>query len=460
MNLIYNKAHSWSEQRASFWIILGLALIVCVCGFVGGVYIELARGGAVVALASKVIVELRDGQKRFLTSPLFLLSVIGVLFFSVVQGIWAPQPPWPTSERNIALYVGSKAEAVVLAFCMAALMFYQVMSIKIGAEKLILVSNQSNFLVYFLFLMTLSISAFDIGIYYLKISGFEVPTLFSKSHFVVPPLLILSLCFLIRNSLISGWVCKICLFFLVGAVLVGLIYVGESKVAVFIMASLLLYVFRLFDFSFRNLIVISLISLLVVLSLLQVVQNMRWKVSVVPDQISTKYSEIFIGKGVRRQTETGYCLGHVIKIHAQEPFEMSEHFFWVKGLIPRAFWPNKPNLSLGKEYAMKYCSRRTFEIGHHSASITLLGQPIIKGGIWGLVFHVGILLFALAIVETFNANRAALSTTLVVALLPWLIDFDQDFAMYVANAVKFTLVMLILFVPMVLIEHYNGAMRK
>ena len=53
-----------------------------------------------------------------------------------------------------------------------------------------------------------------------------------------------------------------------------------------------------------------------------------------------------------------------------------------------------------------------------------------------------------------------MSTALVVALLTWLIEFDQDFTMYVANAVNFTLVMLILFVPMVLIERYNCVMQR
>ena len=63
-------------------------------------------------------------------------------------------------------------------------------------------------------------------------------------------------------------------------------------------------------------------------------------------------------------------------------------------------------------------------------------------------------------IERLNANRKSLSTALVVALLPWLVDFDQDFTMYVANAVIFTLVMLILFVPMVLIERYNCVMQS
>jgi hypothetical protein len=38
------------------------------------------------------------------------------------------------------------------------------------------------------------------------------------------------------------------------------------------------------------------------------------------------------------------------------------------------------------------------------------------------------------------------------AFLPYLVDFDQDFALYVANAVKFALVMGVLYVPIAVIE--------
>ena len=96
-----------------------IGINVYVCSLTGGVYIELARGGAVIALAFKALVELRNGHKRFLTSPLFLLSVIGV--FSVAQGISVSEEPWPSSDLNFALYVGSQAEPIIWYFIWLAL---------------------------------------------------------------------------------------------------------------------------------------------------------------------------------------------------------------------------------------------------------------------------------------------------------------------------------------------------
>ena len=75
-------------------------------------------------------------------------------------------------------------------------------------------------------------------------------------------------------------------------------------------------------------------------------------------------------------------------------------------------------------------------------TITLLGQPVIQGGGIGLLLHGGILIIALGGVAWLGRKPESLSAVTAVALLPWLIDFDQDFALYVANAVKFFLVML------------------
>ena len=81
---------------------------------------------------------------------------------------------------------------------------------------------------------------------------------------------------------------------------------------------------------------------------------------------------------------------------------------------------------------------------------------MIQGGLIGLILHGGILLLVLSAIEKMNTNRTGLSTAFVVSLLPWLFDFDQDFAMYVANAVKFALVMAFLIAPIALFERYGG----
>ena len=184
-----NSSH-WPKQSLLIWIILGLALIVGIGSLAGGIYIEISRVGAVLALLLLVLFELRDGHKRFLTSPLFLLSTIGILFFSVAQGIWAPEPPWPDTTRNFSLYVGSQAEAIILVFCMVGLVFYQFTSGIVAPSKSPEITELPNYVIFGLFMLALSISIFDVVLYYLKA---DMPPIYAKVHFVVPALLILSL---------------------------------------------------------------------------------------------------------------------------------------------------------------------------------------------------------------------------------------------------------------------------
>ena len=444
----------WTEKISSIWIIFGLALMVGVGSFVGGIYIELARCGAVFALLLQITVELRGRQKRFLTSPLFLLSVIGTTFFSVVQGIWINDKPWPLKNLDFTVFVGSQAEAVILTFCMAALVMYSLSSRDLNFNqpfKATIITKLPNYLILFLFSLAVSISIFNISIYSFKIYQVVIPSFIINLHFIVPPLLVLTLSMLIRSALHQGSIYKIILVLFSMIIIGGLVYTGEGKIAVFILLSLIFYVFRLFDFSIRWLILAGLISLMVVLALFMVLQHTSWK-SPEGGLTGISYSNLLRGKGVLRQTETGYCLGNVLKTHSKEIFNISKQTFWIKGLIPRILWKNKPSLSLGGNYAVNYCSKQPKYLGYHSASITLLGQPLIQGGIIGLILHGGILLLVLAAIERMNTNRTGISTAFVVALLPWLIDFDQDFSMYVANAVKFSSVMIILYVPIVLIE--------
>ena len=170
--------------------------------------------------------------------------------------------------------------------------------------------------------------------------------------------------------------------------------------------------------------------------------------NVVPDIFKVPISKL-----IWRQTDTMYCFKNLVEAHWDEPFSISKQFFWIKAIVPRILWSEKPSLSLGSSYKTKYCEmdvQSTTGINNkkqnygerHSSSITLLGQPIIQGGAIGLLLHMGILIVFLAGATLLTRSPRNLSTVCVTALLPWLIDFDQDFAMYVANAAKFFLTML------------------
>ena len=145
-------------------------------------------------------------------------------------------------------------------------------------------------------------------------------------------------------------------------------------------------------------------------------------------------------KLVWRQAEVLSCFNGVVSKHWDGNFILSNQLFWLKALVPSVIWSKKPRVSRGKDH-YSYCGWEK-SMGPHSFSITLLGQPLIYGGWIGLYLHLGVLIVGLGGITWLGRNRLSLSTLSITALLPWLIAFDQDLTMYIANAAKFFIVML------------------
>jgi hypothetical protein len=147
-----------------------------------------------------------------------------------------------------------------------------------------------------------------------------------------------------------------------------------------------------------------------------------------------------IGKIIYRQSETMYCLEFARRDReAGEDEGQAGPLYFAAGLVPRVVWPDKPSLSQGENYAKAFCG---FDVPNHSASITLLGEPAVRGGKWGML-AAGLVLTALsALVVAAWKRGTPVMAAMALGLTPWLIDFDQHFAMYVANVVKALLAML------------------
>lgn len=149
---------------------------------------------------------------------------------------------------------------------------------------------------------------------------------------------------------------------------------------------------------------------------------------------------IVIKKLLARQAVTAGCFQNVLDRNLPTGRGESPLYF-ASAVVPRVLWPEKPSLSLGYEYGIAYCHLRP-EYLTHSASITLLGQPAERAGWTGLAVAQA-LLFAALLCATALAVRAGPAGPIgLAALLPWLVDFDQSFALYVANAIKMFLWMI------------------
>lgn len=141
------------------------------------------------------------------------------------------------------------------------------------------------------------------------------------------------------------------------------------------------------------------------------------------------------GKYVYRQSETVYCLANVLREDAAGPGKsLSQLGSLAAALVPRTLWPGKPSLSNGGDYALRYCGRE-ISITSHSSSISLVGEPLMFAGPAGAWITLATLLALLAGLSR-HAVRLGPATPAVLAITPWLIDFDQPATLYLAIAGK------------------------
>jgi hypothetical protein len=160
--------------------------------------------------------------------------------------------------------------------------------------------------------------------------------------------------------------------------------------------------------------------------------------------LGQRIGDALVYKIAARQTETVSCFQRVVEGHLGSPGSGTP-FYFLSAVVPRAVWPKKPNLSLGSAYALAYCGYRPQDMpadGSHSLSITLIGQPLMRAGLAGLAVAQIFAIVLLGLVSLGAAGIRVAGPVALAALVPWLVDFDQSFALYVANGAKMFLYML------------------
>ena len=236
-----------------------------------------------------------------------------------------------------------------------------------------------------------------------------------------------------------------------------LIWQQQAKIPFFIIVSIGLYAACVRRISTKHMLAMIIGICVSFVLIMQIAQTLRNPAASIAsnDLPAIKIAvEVIYQKAIWRQVGTGNCLRGVVERHRDNSFPEGDHLFWARALVPRVLWPNKENLSLGSQYAIDYCGSPVNQ--QHSASITLLGQPIIKTGELGLLLHAGILLAGIGVLTSISQRSHGLWTAYVMSLLPWWIDFDQDFALYVAHIVKFSLIMGLILIPIVFITKRNA----
>ena len=218
---------------------------------------------------------------------------------------------------------------------------------------------------------------------------------------------------------------------------VGPMFFGGTKIVVFALAATGFAV-ALERRSVATAVGSVILALLILLSAITVRQaRLNPNLEVFP-----YFREVLASKLVTRQIETIDCLTGVIRKLPTTHEGRSNPFYFFYGLVPRALWPDKPNLSQSGKIVIHYCHPDMAPNLNtdHSASGTLLWEPLAFAGVPGQIVAQALTFLILIVLSRIWINGSSYAAAGVLALTPWTIDFDQHFALYVANLAKAALV--------------------
>lgn len=145
-------------------------------------------------------------------------------------------------------------------------------------------------------------------------------------------------------------------------------------------------------------------------------------------------------------------VAHVLDLTpSQIPFQMGQTYSYLPlALIPRFLWPDKPSASQANRYYQVAYGLNTWrDVDNVSIGVGCLGEAYINfgwPGVFGIMFLIGVVL---GIYErSFVArNSSTLFLAIGIALLPGILNIEQQMAMYLGGVVQTVLLTILVFLP-------------
>lgn len=403
----------------------------------------LSQGVAVAVLVATVLglSRLSGPGRMVLATPLFLLGAVAIVFYGLVPGWGEPffqrygmSPSVQYYRHYLDLYPGGSAERLILRFGATLLTLATFLSRRNGT-MIAPASTQGH----------LS-AALPVGSGLVVVAGLGVALIpqlandqvFWRSMFgVLPALVSFGLMLVVFNIRPGNWrdlllLGGLCAITMIVSVHVGL---GKQPVAILLMVTLVTTI-RLRLPLLRS----TLVGIVGAGVILTAVLPRHTSIGSGATKLLNEVTFMVEYKIWVRQLQTCACFQSALDQHADVQPAQPWHYF-LSALVPRVLWPEKPRVSDGAGYSQRYCGI-PYDMPTHSAAVTLLGEPMIMAGHSGLVASVLVLIAVLGTVSIVLIRGGPLSAAAAAASTPWLIDFDQHYAMYLANVAKFALCML------------------
>lgn len=410
---------------------LRLTAIVCVFAlavipFTGGVA---ARTLCFLGLLIASYEAFRIDRRQVLLSPLFLIATQAVVFYSIVPSLVVFLPDsvkspgmviWPRTA------LGGAAEALILTFSMVLLMLLCVLPLWCRKPVASELSKGLRF-------GAGAFLAVGIGVSVLHYVGRLEFVSNNIINLLQPILSTLIVILAVEAGRHRRLIWAVVVSVLPVSVLMS---VGIAKVPLYLLVGLAWMMLLSRAADGRRLISLTLAVALGLVALTSI-NLARGKLDIGNgiNGVARTMLQSLSGKLFDRQLESMYCLENVVNRDWDKGWHNPVYF--LQALIPRQLWTEKPSLSIGDQIWRNYCA---FDVDavvpSHSGSITLIGEPIMYGGGFGFFVAVIALLVLLMAISLFMVRHPKSGQIFIFSMLPWIVDFDQIFAIYWANIFK------------------------
>lgn len=385
-----------------------------------------------------------------LLSPLFVLGLFALLAYSLVEVLYALIPDWLSHraiDQSIIDYSGSWGEALVLQF-VAFCLLVTAGAVRIshdqvtGQEKLELepywngIAVVAAGVVVVLLICEVSIASFS------KANQFTVVGIGKQLAHSVEPLTAFCFAVLAFVACMRGYAVAWLFLGLIGVYIGVRTAMNLVQMPILIVATAIVFYLISGVRRVRTIASAVLAATLIITAVFYGIAQSRYTWLVEKDVSALQLLKTAASsKGIIRQGRAAACFNKVVS-HLDSTTNQQQPFYFLSAVVPRVLWPEKPVVSRGVEYGERYCGAKAVENNQHYELISLLGEPILMGGVIGLAVAQAFMAICLFAFSLAMVRAGPVSLIAVVALLPWLIHYQQSFALYFANTVKMFFYML------------------
>lgn len=434
MNRAFASFSAFERNHAGFFVLVA-AIVVLLAAVSAPAALDAARFALVAAAVGAARILRRKGALHFISAP-FLLAVASLVLYSLLPwGVTLAPDLFANTLSSLPPltenpYINNTAERFVLFFSAGCLALAVIGADRIGMPALQPILPGPLLVIPVLVLAMLCMVAWVVSLSWLSTANWlDKQILDAFPAWIAVLLSVAFLDSLARGEIRAAGV----LAFTLAAFLVLFIFIGVMKTGAFLAAAMTVLLVGAAKSWRRAIAILGVVAIFfgLILGNFSALRHQRAQITPFADQL--------VSKVVIRQMETGYCLNKMIDLVATDGSRRASPLYFLGGFVPRFLWEDKPSLSDLGSFAAEFCFNH--ETPGQSFSITLIGEPLLLAGGGGLVVAALFFLLAHALILGGIARAGAAGAVALLALAPWLADFDQFFALYWANGLKMALYM-------------------